>query len=310
MASIRGREDMARTAGLLVLLALAAGCSEPASDGVGPDPGPAVPDEATQEAPVEPEPPARKGAVRCVTVDAALHPVVGVNVRLEPGGRNVTSGEFGSCYFSDVDAGSYIVSAEKDGYRSTQVGIDVDPREQAPVNVRLVMEPSLGPGERFFTWKWDGFVAWSAAAAGYGYSYWDFLGGTMRDVHLSEFPDENASWIQFEVAWRPSTDLSQRMALDSTISARDADRSTATTNIYERRTAQYTEGDGFIFQAYNATQVGPGKVWLTADFEAARTSPLQVGFAVQQPFEAFVSMFWNVEPRPGWLFTRDGEYKP
>lgn len=106
-------------------------------------------------APVEVEEPEGNG-INGVVVTPTIQPIPGARVKLTPGDLEETADLFGRFRFSDLEAGTYRIRAEVDGYEVKQVTIKVTDGETA--RPRIVMEPILPPVARHATITYNGFI--------------------------------------------------------------------------------------------------------------------------------------------------------
>jgi hypothetical protein len=125
---------------LLVLMLFVAGCG---SKG---DKGPA---------PVEVEEPVGN-LISGVVVTPTIQPIPGARITLTPGDLSDTADLFGKFRFEDLEAGTYRIKAEVEGYDPKQVTVVVKDDEVS--RPRVIMEPILPPVARHDTIPYQGFI--------------------------------------------------------------------------------------------------------------------------------------------------------
>ena len=78
------------------------------------------------------------GVIRGVLVDDALRPLAGAAVQLQ-GGGNATTNEAGAFGFDGLEAGTYFLSASKDGYATIQQAVEVVAGNSNPDTVKVLL---------------------------------------------------------------------------------------------------------------------------------------------------------------------------
>lgn len=262
--------------GLAMALLLASGCSDPTKS---------VLDEVTPGT----------GGLSGVVVTAAIAPLSGVTVLLEPGGHATVTGEDGLFAFADIATGAYTLSAVRDGYLRTSLGVEVG--EGTPAgSVKVVLEADTATARFVESYVFDGFVDWSFNVAG------------ARSTN-SASPNYTIGlrapdFIQSELVWE-STQAFGR-SLDLTAIANDGN--VTVPSIGE------SVGPSPLLLTLNSSVIQGAKLGpkVLLDFTVfAGEEPVAAdtggGLAVNQGYRLVTHMFYGFLPPEGWRFSSDGE---
>jgi hypothetical protein len=256
----------------LLLTALLAGCA----GGGGNDPpnGPTPAD-------VDVDAASGRGAISGVVVDESIRPLADVAVELVAEGRNATTGEDGLFAFEDLEPGFYAMRASLPFFLSAQVTADVVAGQTAKVKVQLAADPAPRPYKT--TYKHEGFMqVWG----GIGQYEVENVGESGAcDCRIYFQPDPGVSTFIFEATWEEPTPDPGGLAeyywiLEEPEGSMD-EAGYCFSPCYARVSArQYSEG------LVMARLDGPD-AWVEA----------------QQPFDLFVTVFYNGEAPDGWSFV-------
>lgn len=258
-------------AATLLALMLLAGCT--GGGGGGDTGGPAPPD-------VEVDPDSRFGAISGVVVDEAIRPVAGAVVQLISSGRNTTADEAGQFSFTQLEPGFYAMTATAPRFLATQASADVLSGSTAKVRVQLQPDPS--PVPYHVTYQHDGFMqAWATIAE---YEFQELAGqaAPLCDCRLNFTPEAKPTTLVYEAYWEETTPNPGPFEYywvveQEETGARAEDYCTSPC---------YADLSGAGFEAgvpAYARLDGPDE-WVVAN----------------QPFELFVTLFYNGEAPDGW----------
>lgn len=258
----------------VVLVALLAGCSD-GKTGHGPQPGADT---------------GVRGEIEGVVVSAAIVPLAGANVTLQPGNATTSSDADGLFRFAGLDPGSYTLTVTLPGYvpvtQAAQTGRAI---------AKVVLVPDTSSQRYVQLQAFDGFIDSSANVAGARTS----SGDTPNYTFEPRLPD----YIQVEMVWEPTQALGDEM--DLTLVANDG--GTAVPDV------AHAEGKSPLVAAMNATAIAAAKfgpdVRLDLFIFVGQSDVAQgrgVGAAVNQRFSAYTLFFFGFEPPEGYLFVRDG----
>jgi hypothetical protein len=290
----RGRSDDVRAAAAFALLfaALLAGCSdggEPRTTSL------ADAEQAAESLPVEAT--ATTGVIRGIVVDEAIRPLPGVAIHLA-GGPDTKSNPGGAFGFDGLEAGTYFFTAALHGYATVQQSVDVEAGVDDPPIVRVLLTavPAATPFIEAFSARL--FLTTSAWVAGVGGVVVSSLlpideGSFVLAVDITP----NATVAQSEFVWTATTPLGlSAMASGGTYGedgAVEVTRFSGQSPITARTAATLGNdtADAVVFTFW---------AWPDGDVPA--------GVHLEQPVDAFVHVFHNLEPAEGWTFVADGSH--
>jgi len=254
-----------------LLAALLAGCSGGGGEG-GPN-GPVAPD-------VEVDPDSRFGAVSGVVVDEAIRPVAGAVVQLLSDGRNTTTDEGGQFAFTQLEPGFYAMTATAPRYLATQASADVLPGDTAKVRVQLQPDPS--PVPYHVTLQHDGFMQGWATIAEYEFQEVTGEAAPLCDCRLNFTPEAVPSTIVYEAYWEDTTPNPGGFEYYWVVEQQETGARGA--DYCASPCLAHISGSDFAagMPAY-ARLDGPDE-WVVAN----------------QPFELFVTLFYNGKAPEGW----------
>jgi hypothetical protein len=258
----------------LVLLA-AAGCSGKQAAA----PGPAA---------------ASSASVHGIVVSAAIVPLDGVALRLEPGGRLLTTGPDGAFAFDGLEAGAYTIEAGKPGYRN--VTIPVQAAAEGPV-VKLVLDPDSRLGAYYDAYTFDGFVDSS-------FNVIVARGNNARSSPNYTIGERAPDLIQMELVWESTQSLGDNLNLTAIAN----DGGAAVPDF------AWADGPSPLLLAIDSTviqenKLGP-KVFLDLAVFAGQepvAADKGAGLTLNQPYRLITHMFYGYLPPDGWRFTSDGD---
>jgi hypothetical protein len=269
---------------------------------LGPTAGPGLDERDGEEiaGSVDVQATATTGVIRCVAVDADITPLAGVLVELSPGGRSTTTDHKGACGFEGLEPRAYLVHATKDGHSATQATADVRAGVDDPPFVRLVL-PEIGSAASWHTIKDELYVssAWSVNGEeifGLGTTE-NILSGMIIREHAA-----NATWLQTEVVWEPTTLLAREVVLDCSLSA----SLYGTGASHNHRVA----GPAMLPWSLEVDLMPGAPLRQFCYFVPVENAPVPFGAILHQDFQAFTTVFYGMLPEPGWLLTTDGHPAP
>ena len=322
-----------------LLLASLAGCSgEPAAE--TPEVEPAIEElglVATEET----------GIVRGVAVDEAIRPVANVTVELRGGDapQTTTTNDGGAFGFDGLAPGTYFLEASKAGYFSVQQSVEVVAGLADPPVAKILLKVDAATIPFVNVQVFDGFIECTTSflvlcgAPNLVMTLWcngdlglppQCLGNVTNDRFTNDFYfADNASLIQFEMAWQSNQALSPEMffEVENLNGGCDGERADERNGGEEDDVSSYmnnTNGPSPIYATINASQIHvweigsicpvyfsvfSGGIPGTPCGDADPTGTLPgwcVGFTLEQRFTLFVHDFHHFLPPPGWRFTVDG----
>jgi hypothetical protein len=238
------------------------------------------------------------GVIRGIVVDQAVHPIVGANVTLTNPPQTVTTNDAGAFGFEDLEPGTYFFKVDHKGYSQIQASAEVVAGEGSPAPVRIQMVAVQQETPFVESLHAILFLTWSGWVTGVGgVTVGNLLGDGNYNFRLDITP--NGTVAQTELVWEPTTPLgAEALSSGGTYHGNDA-----------VETGVWT-GPSPLVMVTNATGANATANSVYFDFYAWPSSPLPVGMHVNQQADAFINIFHNFRPNPGWTFTRDGEYPP
>ena len=280
---------------LVAVVCVLSGCAAEA-----PDAQPATlkqAEEAAQNLAVEAT--ATTGVIRGFVVDEALVPLEGALVTLA-GGQNATTTPEGAFGFDGLEAGTYFLQAELEGYVSVQQSVDVVAGVDAPEAVRMLLGRVAQQAP---------FIEMLSAKIHLTGAVWvtipgQFSGGVSVGNLIGEgnyvFGVEitpGGTVAQTELVWEATQALGEIGA--------------GCGGTYDDGEAVQTacfEGTSPIVARANATAENLTADSLSYSFWARPFSPAPVGAQLDQSIDVFITVFHNFLPRDDWTFTGDGEH--
>ncbi len=277
---------------VFLALVLLSGCSAAGHDGAPDAPAPGV------------------GVLRGVAVTQAIVPVEGVLLTLQPGGQTALTGAKGLFTFEGLAPGTYALSAQKAGYLPWQSTVEVRVGDD-PDLVQLVLETDLADGRFYEAYKFQGFIDCSGIVLGVAFTAG--LGGASGDGTISAaYPAAGTrvpEWVQSEMAWTPTQDLSRVMMLE-VVPRNDSAPAERFAMVEGESPVLFTADRAFLEGDWG---VVPGQPIEFIGF-VGNSVPAPVvegvGAAVQQPFSIYTHYFYGFRPPDGWRLTTDGEPLP
>lgn len=289
-------------------------------------------------APCVPEipPQAGTGAIRCVVVDAAVRPIAGAKVSTTVAGRGTVetmTGANGGCALTGLPAGTYFLTASKQGYFSAQTSVDVRAGVSPPVTkVQLMTDLATTP--YYATSTFSGYIECSVTTPVYARAVCaapnQAAPNTTNDRFVAFHPlDRRPTWIQHEMVW------------DSTQQAGSAFQLVSSYATSEEHQAGQIQGDlnstvgtsplilipsaGDIARTRvgeNGTGLVPrvfaGGADQTVNAVCDPTNSKFLGFGTQnclfgtgatleQSFTIYTHVFYGYAPPQDWTFGNDGD---
>jgi len=242
------------------------------------------------------------GIIHGIVVDAAIVPVADVLVDVQGLGTRTTTDTEGRFGIEGIPPGTYFLRFSKPGYESVQQSVDVRAGQSAPplLNVQVPAAPGTAPAGVLL--QASGFIACSAATLLTVHPICHNL-GTGDDRSLLDFPVNGVPDVfQSEVVWESTqplgTDLYEiNYIYDLQSGATTGDR--------------IGQGLGTSPIIHRSADGGPAAVGLGAGTGVriglfSGGPVLETGVAIDQRFDAFVSLFYNMDPGADWSFIDDG----
>lgn len=269
------------------------------------------------------------GTLHGVVVDAAIRPLAGAAVKVQPGGLNATTGADGLFAFEGVRPGDYSVDVAKDGYIAAATTAHVEPGKGEPLQLQL--EVAAGSARYANLYKFDGLYECSAWPTN-GCANVNILTGvvfcslslpcfnTTGDRSIQLIPiDGIPDYLQSEMTWEPTLATSASLLFG----VGGATREELQDGLAEGY--NFTEGPSPLTLGLNHTILvdkditGASGRMLLLQVSSAPTYgvPCQpvadscgVGASFEQPFTVYTHAFFGYLPPAGWTFVGDGAAPP
>lgn len=299
---------MHRFLALLLLTAILAGCA---------DEGATASDEPTTQIDDDLVATDDTGVIRGVVVDAAIVPISGVTVTLQSG-ESATSLDDGSFGFSDLEPGTYFLTATKPGYDGVQSSAEVVAGVALPPVTRVQMTQNLSSLPFVETSQYAANLRCGLAIpsnpaniGAFGCSVIrgteEIVGENNAEVKVFEtIPD----WFQTEMYWRSTQPAGDSLILDIAHCCDNDDISeTSSTFGPSPLTAWATKEeilaheDGAIATDGIEIRVFPHGNEAIRDATGER-----VGVILDQSVNWISNEFYNFIPDEGWTFIEDGAH--
>ncbi|MHB8633795.1 MAG: carboxypeptidase-like regulatory domain-containing protein [Thermoplasmatota archaeon] len=298
-----------------VILVLAAGCVSPSASDCSPGHSRGNPHCLAPSA-------APTGSLRCIVVDAALHPLSGVSIRVTLAGQTAgaETGVQGGCTIAGLAPGSYVVQAMKPGYRPSQTSFEVSAGDATTVVIQMAADPATGPF--WEEYHYEGIIECSAnvvVARMAGCSPANAGCGTAALCNLTAdsspapyVPRAPLAWAQSEMVWQSTQAAGNQLELAYTDFANHrADDYEAHTgpspNVIHANASvlarHVSVSNPLTIRVFAGSLNGTGRGVAPDDCCGA-------GLVVEQNIDIYTVLFYGFTPPPGYLFIQDGEPHP
>lgn len=288
---------------------------------------------ANTGAPAAPTADATLGTLRGVVVDAAVRPLAGASVLVQPGGLNATTGADGLFAFDGVRPGDYSVAVAKAGYIEATTTAHVDAGAAAPRALQVQLEVAPGSARYANLYKFDGLYECSAWPTN-GCANANILTGVVfcslslpcfnatadRSIQLIPI-DGIADYLQSEMTWEPTVETSGSLLFG----VGGATRQELQDGLAEGY--NFTEGPSPLMLGLNHTvlvekdvtgasgrmlliQVSSAPTYQVPGGCAPVSDTCGVGASFEQPFTVYTHAFFGYQPPAGWTFVADGPAPP
>ncbi len=284
---------------LAVVLAVAfAGCADSSA------PTNSQPDEAFEEFEGA-EATSTTGLIRGVVVDASIVPIPDVVVRLPSLGLESTTTANGAFLFKDLEPGSYFLEATKVGYDKVQASASVEAGVDKPPVVRIQLTEDPGSLPIVVETTFNGFIQCSIVTPAVRAAVCavpGIVGVDLGDDFITYLDVQGApDFAQAELLWDSTQPLGDALALQNFGGSRSSDGPSPQMingdNTYWAENTVSDAGEQISFRVFagGLPDTQAGGTW-------------GFGFTLQQPFEMYITIFYNAVPPEGWWFTEDGSY--
>ena len=246
---------------------------------------------------------ATTGLIRGVVLDPAIVPVASATVRLSPGEIETITNEDGAFLFSDLEPGTYFLEVSKIGFTTSQTSSEVVAGDDKPPIVKVQIVPDPGSLPVIEPFQFNGHIMCSAVTPAVRVAICSVPGLAGIDtgddfityLPISTVPD----FAQAELIWKSTQPLGEELALQNFGGSRSSSGpSPQMINGAVDYWAENTVGDNgeeLSFRVFagglEATQAGG--TW-------------GFGITLDQSFEMFIHVFYNMTPPEGWWFINDG----
>lgn len=219
------------------------------------------------------------------------------------GGTQVTTDTQGRFGFSDVEPGTHFLTASRSGYATVQSSTEVVAGVLEPRSITLLLTRLPGTEPRVVALAWHGFMQCS----------WTVGGAFATGCLIADFTDDNSrqfdpidgepSFLQSETLWVPTQALGTSFCM----------RQYASEDIGGDILAGDVCGESPLVQQVGAERLNETGVGTTQGLErlvwvSGYGAPQGPGLALNQQFDMYTHLFYNVVPDPQWRFWRDGDY--
>ncbi len=247
------------------------------------------------------------GVIRGVVVDASIVPIPDATITIKSLGLDTTSNANGAFVFADLEPGSYFLETSKMGYDKVQASVAVEAGVDKPPVVRIQLTEDPGSVPTIEELTFNGFIQCSvvtpavraAVCAVPGIVGVDLGDDFITYLDISGTPD----FAQAELIWDTTQPLGDSLALQNFGGSRSSDGPSP----------QMINGDAAY---WNENTVGDNHEQISFRVFAGGLPETQAGgtwgfgVTLQQPFEMYITIFYNAVPNEGWWFTEDGSYTP
>lgn len=271
------------------------------------------------------------GTLRGVVVDAAVRPLGGAQVQVQPGGLNATTGADGLFAFPGLRPGDYSVTVAKDGYIGAATTAAVEAGEGRALQVQL--EVAAGSARYANLYKFDGLFECSAWPTN-GCANVNIVTGIMlcslglpcfnttgdRSIQLIPI-DGIPDYLQSEMTWEPTLETSANLLFG----VGGATREELQDGLAEGY--NFTEGPSPLTLGLNHTvlldkditgasgrmlliQVSSAPTYQVPGGCAPVSDTCGAGASFEQPFTVYTHAFFGYLPPADWTFAGSGPAPP
>ena len=258
------------------------------------------------------------GAIRGVVVNEAIVPIAGALISLNDG-KNATSDDEGAFVFSNLDPGTYFLTARKLGYVDVQVSVDVVAGDKQPpvTKIQLALDPKAAkPFVQAYVF--EGFIQCSGTFVAVSFAACSVVDivqeGITQDNFGVVYPmDGKPTWMQTEMTWDSTQALGGEMTVqyswdcgsenggflcDHGVGGASPLVLTANqTQIDEINEGDYN-GTGLFVRSFNQ-----GLKETDPDVPGYGNAPGGgLGLTVNQRFTYYSHFFYGYQPPEGWTF--------
>lgn len=272
------------------------------------------------------------GIVRGVAVDEAIRPIANVTIGLRGGDAplSTTTNEGGAFGFDGLEPGTYFLEASKVGYFTVQQSVEVVAGVADPPVAKILLKVDAATTPFVNVQVFEGFIECTTSfvvlcgAPNLLLTLWcngdldpvppQCFGNVTNDRFTNDFFfADNASHIQFEMAWDTNQALSPELYFELETLNLGCDGDAADERDEDGDASSFlnnTDGVSPIYSTVNATQVYVWQIgsvcpiYFSVFAGGAAGTPL--GFTVEQRFTLYIHDFHHFLPASGWRFTVDG----
>lgn len=288
------------------------------------------------------------GIIRGIVVDPTVVPVPDVTVTLQGSEQTTTTNAEGAFVFSDLEPGTYFLTADKVGFTPTQSSVSVVAGVDRPpiVKVQLIPDPTENP--YLSSMQFDGFIACSVRGAVIGIALCSVVAGFGDEFNVDYTLDRVPDWVQSEAVWDSTQVLGDEMSLsltcldgetgcpDGQYEIAQGEGPSPQVAFFGREDAEtYGRGAGedlhvrlfafgnsntdvfdepTMYGLYNSTVPQPVRD-VTGDecpmwpvFFDGCMRATGVGVMLDQEFTVYTNVFYGFTPDDGWLFIEYGSH--
>lgn len=239
------------------------------------------------------------GVVRGFVVDEAIRPLANVRVEVVNQGRRTTTNDQGAFGFDALQPGSHQLDFAHDGFEAARQSVHVEAGVSDPAPVRVLLR-AAGSLQPFIQ---EHHVELFVFGSYLRQSSYGSIGNPLDDSESIDFTlpvDTGATVAQAEFVWRPTNPYGENLFVSG-----------STRNVEDQRVngSGVTGPSPLLHRARttgeNGTATSAYYFFRPGDSGAL---PIPFGLLLNQHIDAFVHVFYNLEPREDWRFSRDGPY--
>lgn len=268
---------------------------------------------------------ASTSVIRGVVFDEAIRPLEGAAVTVRGEGDdaiNTTTNADGVFGIQDLAPGSYFVDATKLGFTTVQQTVEVEAGVDNPPMVKLLLEQIPGELPFFQGLEFRGYIECSTSfLALCAVPNTEQGGNVTQDQFIkNHFVEQPPQWVQSEMIWDSTQQLSDRMWLWHSYANEGG-------TFQGSLPDPHVTGPSPLLIEHNETQAAardlgdPNMLTIrifSGDVEGT-SAPDEIdncygvpgvacfangpGFAIQQDFEVFTHLFYKYEPPEDWRFS-------
>lgn len=265
------------------------------------------------------------GVMRGVVIDDAIRPLVGVLINVTgTAAHSTTTNDEGLFGLSNLEPGTYFVSASKAGFLPTQQSVEVIAGVEEPPIVKILLTADATTAPFAQTHAFDGYIECSVSFVAAGLAACSAVGLPNDKFIVTYSLERPPQWIQSEMHWASTQAVSPELDLVYSAPgsgalldnyAEDYGPSPLLIQVNQTLAANRSLGAGadLMVRVFNqpieGTETGDpvgGDDCIDRPFLGGCTTG--VGVTLQQRFTILTTVFYGYQPPADWLYVVDGPY--